>query len=132
MRPSTFDHGASGGRSSKSVASQGRWAVGETSTRPGLPTTEDLDQMHAYYRQGGLERRMAPHIVYSEAACPHPGCDQNMQAIDFRLEDHGRAIHDPLVRSWWNDTGFAGRCPHCGGWVHFTLRAKRAITPEEA
>ena len=75
---------------------------------------------------------MAPHIVYSDAGCPHDGCGQPMQAIDFRLEDHGRAIHDPLVRSWWNDTGFAGRCPHCGGWVHFTLRAKRAITPDTA
>ena len=106
--------------------------MGEISTRPGLVSTEDLDRMHALYRQGGMERRMAPHIVYPEAACPHPGCGQNMQAIDFRLEDHGRAIHDPLVRSWWNDTGFAGRCPHCGGWVHFTLQAKLAITPEEA
>jgi hypothetical protein len=55
-----------------------------------------------------------------------------MQAIDFRLEDHGRAVPDPLVRSWWDDTGFAGRCPQCGGWIHFTIRGKRAITPEEA
>lgn len=75
---------------------------------------------------------MAPHIVYPEAACPHSDCGQHMQAIDFRLEDHGRAIHDPLVRAWWNDTGFVGRCPHCGGWVHFTIRSKRAVTPEEA
>ena len=55
-----------------------------------------------------------------------------MQAIAFRLEDHGRAIHDSLVRDWWADTGFAGRCPRCGGWIHFTIRAKRAITAEEA
>jgi hypothetical protein len=27
--------------------------VSETSTRPGLATTEDLDQMHAIYREGG-------------------------------------------------------------------------------
>jgi hypothetical protein len=55
-----------------------------------------------------------------------------MQAIDFRLEDHGRAVHDPLVRAWWDDTGFVGRCPRCGGWIHFTIRGKRPITPEEA
>jgi hypothetical protein len=55
-----------------------------------------------------------------------------MQAIAFRLENHGRAVHDPLVRAWWEDTGFAGRCPRCGGWIHFTIRAKRAITPKEA
>jgi hypothetical protein len=75
---------------------------------------------------------MAPHIVYADAACPHDGCGHPMQAIDFRLEDHGRAIHDPLVRAWWNDTGFVGRCPNCGGWIHFTLRAKRAVTDAEA
>lgn len=106
--------------------------MGKISTRPGPATTEDLDRMHALYRQGGLERRMAPHIVHPEAACPHPDCGQNMQAIDFRLGDHGRAVHDPLVRAWWNDAGFAGRCPRCRGWIHFTLRAKHAITPEEA
>jgi hypothetical protein len=55
-----------------------------------------------------------------------------MQAIDFRLEGHGRAVHDPLVRAWWNDTGFVGRCPHWGGWIHFTIRSKQAITDDEA
>jgi hypothetical protein len=37
-----------------------------------------------------------------------------------------------LVRAWWNDTGFAGKCPHCGGWIHFTIRDKRAISAGEA
>jgi hypothetical protein len=55
-----------------------------------------------------------------------------MQAIDFRREAYGPAVHDPLVRAWWNDTGIAGRCPQCGGWIHFTIRGKRAITPAEA
>jgi hypothetical protein len=91
-----------------------------------------LDQMHEHYRQGGRARLMAPHVVYAEPTCPHPGCGEPMQAIDFRIEDHGRAVHDPLVRAWWNDTGFAGRCPHCGGWIHFTIRSKRAITADEA
>ena len=59
-------------------------------------------------------------------------CDQPMQAIDFRLEDYGRSVHDPLVRAWWNDVGFVGRCPRCGGWVLFTIRAKKGITVEEA
>jgi hypothetical protein len=27
----------------------------------------------------------------------------------------------------WNDVGFAGRCPACGGWIHFTIRDKRVI-----
>jgi hypothetical protein len=97
-----------------------------------VTTAGERDQMHALYRHGGRERQMAPHIVYPEASCPHEDCDQPMQAIDFRLEDHGRAVHDPLVRAWWDDTGFAGRCPACGGWIHFTIRGKNAITEEEA
>jgi hypothetical protein len=88
--------------------------------------------MHALYRQGGEERQMAPHVVYHDATCPHKGCEQTLQAIDFCLEDHGRAIHDPLVRAWWNDTGFVGRCPACGGWIHFTIRTKRAVSDDEA
>jgi hypothetical protein len=107
------------------------------------PTVDELDRMHDLYRQGGQERQMAPHIVYSEAACPHTGCGHRMQAIrwdgfeirpttDFRLEAHGRSIYDLLVRAWWDDTGFAGRCPGCNNWVHFTIRAKHAIPAEEA
>lgn len=61
-------------------------------------TAEERDRMHALYRQGGQERQMVPHIVYTEASCPHDDCDQPMQAIDFRLDDYGRPVHDPLVR----------------------------------
>jgi hypothetical protein len=96
------------------------------------PTTDELSQMHAVYRQGGQERQMAPHIVYPEPVCPHVGCGEPMQAIDFRLANHGRTVHDPLVRAWWNDTGFVGRCPHCDGWIHFTIRSKRAVKADEA
>src|SRR5438552_12201659 len=102
------------------------------STTPANPTTADLDRMHALYRRGGGERKMAPHIVYEDGACPHGGCGLKMQAIDFRLETYGPSVHDPLVRAWWNDTGFAGRCPGCGGWIHFTVRGKRALTAAQA
>jgi hypothetical protein len=105
--------------------------MADTITKP-PPTKKELDEMHAVYRQGGQERQMAPHIVYDSDTCPHAGCTQRMQAIDFRVEAYGPAVHDPLVRAWWSDVGFAGRCPQCGGWVHFTIRGKRAITPEEA
>jgi hypothetical protein len=37
--------------------------------------------MHDLYRQGGQERQMAPHIVYDQDTCPHPGCSQRMRAI---------------------------------------------------
>lgn len=99
-------------------------------TRP--PATRDFEGMHEVYLSGGKERRMAPHVVYVDPNCPHQGCSQHLQAIDFRLEAHGRNVHDPLVRAWWADVGFAGRCPQCGGWVHFTVRGKRAIDDTEA
>lgn len=102
------------------------------STKSMPPTVPDLDGMHDLYRQGGQERQMAPHVVYSDATCPHARCGQKMQAIDFRLEAHGRKVHDSLVRAWWDDTGFVGRCPGCNRWVHFTIRAKRAVSAEEA
>lgn len=95
-------------------------------------TETDQAAMHEVYRAGGEERAMAPHVVYQEPECPHAGCDQRLQAIDFRLEAHGRSVHDSLVRAWWADTGFAGRCPACQGWIHFTIRGKHAITGEEA
>ncbi|MGD9723925.1 MAG: hypothetical protein AB7O59_20545 [Pirellulales bacterium] len=75
---------------------------------------------------------MAPHVIYQEAGCPHAGCTQNLRAIDFRLEAFGRGVHDPLVRAWWDDTGFAGRCPTCGRWIHFTIQAKHAIDDAQA
>ena len=86
-----------------------------------------LEEMHAMYRQGGAERARAPRVVYQDGNCPHEGCRQSLHAIDFRLEAFGRTIHDPLVRAWWDDVGFAGRCPACGGWIHFTIRGKCAI-----
>jgi hypothetical protein len=106
--------------------------MSETAARRAAPTPEQLERMHAVYRKGGQERHMAPHIVYDTPTCPYPGCGQPMQAIDFRLESYGPAVHDPLVRAWWSDTGFVGRCPRCGGWIHFTIRGKQPITADEA
>lgn len=90
------------------------------------------EQMHTLYRQGGAQRTMAPHVIYQDAACPHSGCGQALHAIDFRLEAFGRDIHDPLVRAWWDDIGFAGQCPTCQGWIHFTIRGKRPVNETEA
>jgi hypothetical protein len=105
--------------------------MGQGLSRSTVSTVEELVGMHAVYRKGGEDRQMAPHVVFSDADCPH-GCGRRLQAIEFRLEAHGPAVHDPLVRAWWNDTGFAGHCPGCNGWVHFTIRGKRAISTEEA
>jgi len=65
--------------------------VTNQSTRLASPTVSELEQMHALYRQGGRDRNMAPHILYADPGCPHSGCGQKMQAIDFRLETYGPA-----------------------------------------
>jgi hypothetical protein len=104
----------------------------ETLTRSARPTPAELEEMHTLYRREGKARHMAPHVVYQDPGCPYPGCTQPLQAIDFRVENYGKAVHDPLVLAWWNDVGFAGRCPRCHGWIHFTIRGKKAITPAEA
>jgi hypothetical protein len=96
------------------------------------PTEAELERMHSVYRQGGIRRKMAPHILYQDSFCPREGCGHKLQAIDFRVEDYEPAIEDPLMRAWWDDDGFAGRCPQCQGWIHFTILAKRAISAEEA
>jgi hypothetical protein len=90
-----------------------------------------LDQMHSLYRRGGADREMAPHVVYRDGGCPHAACEQKLQAIGFRLEAFGRVVHDPLVQAWWADEGFVGRCPSCGGWIHFTILGKRAVDDSE-
>jgi hypothetical protein len=103
-----------------------------STTHHETPSAADRAAMHERYRSGGEARRKAPHVVYADAACPHLGCDHPMRAIDFRLEDHGKDVHDSLVTAWWKDLGFAGRCPQCGGWIHFTILGKRAISADEA
>jgi len=100
-----------------------------------IRATTDLrerERMHGLYLEGGRRRRMAPHVIYSDPMCPYEGCGCRLQAIDFRLENFGRSVHDPLVTAWWDDSGFAGRCPQCGGWIHFTVRGKRPIDEDEA
>lgn len=91
------------------------------------PSVAPLDEMHLVYLQGGAKRAMAPHVIYQTSGCPHAGCSQSLHAIDFRLEAFGRNVHDALVRAWWDDVGFAGQCPACRGWIHFTVRGKQAI-----
>jgi hypothetical protein len=96
------------------------------------PLIAELDEMHQEYRRGSLEHRMAPRAVCADPTCPLAGCHQRLAAIDFKLEDQGKAVDDALLRAWWTDVGFAGRCRGCGGWVHFTVRGKRAIAEQEA
>jgi hypothetical protein len=52
-----------------------------------------------------------------------------MEWIDFMLEKYGdkAAVYDPLVRSFWEGAGFAGKCPSCGGWIRFTTLRMEAL-----
>jgi hypothetical protein len=57
-----------------------------------------------------------------------------MEWIDFQLELFGDpdGIYKPLVRAWWDGTGFVGRGPHCSGWIHFTTLRMEALSEEQA
>ncbi len=98
------------------------------------PSTLDIEAMDRIYREGGLRRMASPHIHYQDPICPHAGCANKMEWIDFQLELHGdmEHIYNPLVRSWWEGKGFAGRCPNCGGWIRFTTLRMEAIRDEDA
>ncbi len=71
-------------------------------------TLEDYDRT---YREGGLRTMASPHVHCHDPVCPHPVCGHRMEWIDFMLETYGDKEHidDPLVRSFWEGTGFAGR-----------------------
>ena len=94
----------------------------------------DIEELDRFYRAGGLRRMASPHVHYHDASCPHAGCTQKMEWIDFQLELHGdpEHIYKPLVRAWWEGTGFAGRCPNCNGWVRFTTLRMEALNDDEA
>ncbi len=57
-----------------------------------------------------------------------------MEWIDFKLEMHGDpdGVYKPLVRAWWEGKGFAGRCPNCSQWIHFTTLRMDAVSDEAA
>ena len=91
---------------------------------------EDLDR---FYREGGLRAMASPRVRYEDATCPHPDCGHVMEWIDFRLELHGdsEGVYNPLVRAWWDGTGFAGRCPACQGWIRFTTLRRESVHDEQ-
>ena len=103
-------------------------------SRASMLSAEELEQLDRFYREGGLSVMASPHVHYDAPECPHVGCGQKLEWIDFKLELHGdpEHIYKPLVRSWWSGTGFAGRCPACGRWLRFTTLKMEAIDDGQA
>jgi len=99
-----------------------------------IVSTEELEKLDGFYRAGGLRQMASPHVHYQDPSCPHPGCGHRMEWIDFQLELHGdpEGVYKPLVTAWWDGTGFAGRCPACGGWIHFTTLKMEPLSDAEA
>lgn len=97
-------------------------------------TAGEIEQLDCIYREGGLRQMASPHVHYHEPDCPHPGCNHKMEWIDFQIELYGdrERIYTPLVRAWWEGTGFSGRCPGCGGWIRFTTLRMEALDAEPA
>jgi hypothetical protein len=94
----------------------------------------ELNTLDRFYREGGLRAMASPHVHYDEPRCPHPGCSHNMEWIDFKLELFGdpEGIYKPLVRAWWDGSGFVGRCPACKEWIRFTTLKMEAVDDELA
>jgi hypothetical protein len=95
---------------------------------------EEQIELDRFYREGGLRAMASPRVHYDDSSCPHPGCDQKLEWIDFKLELHGDpdGVYKPLVTAWWTGTSFAGRCPTCHGWIHFTTLRVQAIDDHQA
>lgn len=74
----------------------------------------------------------SPHVHYADPHCPHSGCPQRLEWIDFRLEFHEDDVEKPLMRAWYAGVGFAARCPTCQSWIHFTAARVQAVTQEQA
>jgi hypothetical protein len=102
--------------------------------RNNAPAAADIDELDRFYRQGGLRQMASPHVHYHEPNCPHTGCTQRLEWIDFQLELFGDpdGVYKPLVRSWWEGIGFGGRCPTCNRWIHFTTLRMEALSEEQA
>ncbi len=107
---------------------------GDLVSKPTTLTRAEVENLDQYYREGGLQAMASPHVHFEQAECPHPGCVHRMEWIDFKLELHGdpERIYKPLVRSWWEGRGFAGRCPACGGWIRFKTLGMSALEDAEA
>ena len=103
-------------------------------TKSYAPSSADIEELDRFYREGGLRQMASPHVHYHEPTCPHLGCGHRLEWIDFQLELFGDpdGIYKPLVRAWWDGTGFAGRCPSCSEWIHFTTLNMRALSEEQA
>ena len=102
--------------------------------KPNAPAPSELEEPDRFYREGGLQAMASPHVHYDEPRCPHPGCDQVMEWIDFKLELHGdpEGISKPLVQAWWEGRGFVGRCPNCQSWIRFTTLEMEAVHEDQA
>jgi hypothetical protein len=96
-----------------------------------LSSTE-IEHLDQFYREGGLRAMASPHVHYDDSICPRSGCGHRLEWIDFELELHGdpEGVYKPLVRSWWEGTGFVGHCPNCGGWIRFATLGMTAPDDE--
>jgi hypothetical protein len=100
--------------------------------KPAAPSSVDLLEMDRFYREGGLRQMASPRIHYHDSNCPHPGCARKLEWIDFQLYGDPEGIYKPLVRAWWDGTGFVGQCPSCNGWIQFTTLRMAAVSDDEA
>jgi len=92
-----------------------------------VSTPQEMRELDRIYREGGLRQMASPHVHYHDPHCPH-GCGHRMEWIDFQLELFGDrdGVYVPLVRAWWEGSGFVGQCPNCHQWIRFTTLGMEA------
>lgn len=91
---------------------------------------EEVARRIAEWRRVSFERRAPAIIVYlpDHHACPWPGCDRSIAAIDFQLDRLGEPARlEGWLTAWWQGAGLVGRCPGCRQFVQFGYSEKRAI-----
>src|SRR5713101_7930490 len=93
-----------------------------------VSTSGEIAELDRIYREGGLRQMASLHVHYHDPLCPHPGCGHKMEWIDFQLELFGDrdGVYVPLVRAWWEGSGFVGQCPNCRQWIRFTTLGMEA------
>jgi hypothetical protein len=73
-----------------------------------------------------------PHVVYlgTNVFCPWPGCNYQIEIVDFRLETLGNpALYGRVMTEWGRLPGFGliGRCPGCNQYVLFGVSDKAIV-----
>src|SRR5438874_2190294 len=93
--------------------------------QPGTELDKAIDECRAL----GFLRRAPAHIVFrpEHHSCPWPGCENQIRAMDFRLDAYNPAEREQFMIAWWQGSGLVGRCPGCARHILFNYKGKHRV-----